>query len=95
MDDLDQHRQTEPGQLADFFACGDWCAVGSRGEVTPSTGPPLAAFNWLLSLDAMVAMSELTGNNTGVAYYQGLSIQMRKVWHERFYNSTAGMYYLG
>eukprot|EP00730_Choanoeca_flexa_P008327 TRINITY_DN12476_c0_g2_i7.p1 TRINITY_DN12476_c0_g2~~TRINITY_DN12476_c0_g2_i7.p1 ORF type:complete len:946 (+),score=206.96 TRINITY_DN12476_c0_g2_i7:296-3133(+) len=92
MTNLDHLRVQAVGQLADFYTWGDWCAFGPRDIVTPTTGAPLAAFNWLMSVDTMVELSQLVGNVTGAKYYQDVGQSMRKVYHERFYNASVGMY---
>ena len=43
---------------------GDWCAIESRSVCTPNTGPPAAAANYLLALEAMAAMAGALGKTS-------------------------------
>ena len=82
-----------PGGIPNFWTWGDWCAVASRAEATPGTGPVLAAFNYILSLDAMVQMGQaLGGRDADVARYQGLAQTFRTRFHGLFYNASTGTY---
>ena len=44
-----------------FSQCGDWCAIENRSISTKGTGPPAAAANYILSVQAMVDMAEAIG----------------------------------
>ena len=87
MANLDRLRVKATDGLVDYYTWGDWCATGPTAEVTPSTGPPLAAYNWLLSVDAI---STVVGNTSGAAHYTQLGEKMRPLYHKRFYNTTTG-----
>jgi len=86
------------GGLADFFTWGDWCAVESRALATPGTGPELAAFNYILSLDAMAEMATalaVAGESSAAAdaaRYAALAQKFRPIFHERFFNESANAY---
>ena len=90
MANLDRLRVNATDGVVDFYTFGDWCAVGARSDVTPTTGPPLSAFNWLLSVDAMAVLSTVVGNTSGAAYYTELGAKMRPLYHKRFYNNVTG-----
>eukprot|EP01043_Picozoa_sp_COSAG02_P022257 COSAG02_NODE_1152_length_14201_cov_9.055595_5_plen_211_part_00 len=68
------------------------CAVESRKIATPGTGPELAAFNFILSLDAMAEMATTIGDEGNHSHYQQLSISMRSAFHTAFYNTTMQRY---
>ena len=77
--------------LPDFFTWGDWCAVENRSLATPGTGPELAAFNFLLAVDAMADMAALpaAGAPPGDAQkWADLGTSLREVFHQRFYNAS-------
>eukprot|EP00937_MAST-01D_sp_MAST-1D-sp2_P003514 g3514.t1 len=93
LDDLTAHAAaSSKGGLADFFTWGDWCAVESRALATPGTGPALAAFNYLLGLDAAAEMAAAIGREADASRYGALAARLRPVFRERFYNSTRGAY---
>jgi hypothetical protein len=53
------------------------CAVEARSIATPATGPELAAFNYILGLDAMVIMAYAVGESADSAKYKALGASMR------------------
>eukprot|EP01052_Picozoa_sp_SAG31_P071002 SAG31_NODE_29895_length_388_cov_1.017301_1_plen_128_part_11 len=75
-----------------FWTWGDWCAVESRAIATPGTGPELAAFNFILSLDAMAEMAATIGDASNHSHYQQLSVSMRSAFHAAFFNTTMQRY---
>jgi hypothetical protein len=84
----------ERSPLPDFYGPGDWCAEAPRKVATPATGHEMAAFNFILACDAMVLMgTEIFGANAAaVAKYRKLAVDLRGVFHTRFYNPAAGTY---
>lgn len=87
--------------LADYFTWGDWCPVESRKLATPGTGPELAAFNYILSLDAMAEMAtildadpsvDLPGLAADAARYTALAKKFRPIFHDRFFNASVNAY---
>lgn len=89
------------GGLADYWTWGDWCAVDSRAEATPTTGPELSAFNYILALDAMAEMAVALAadpefNEPGAAEdatnYAALARKFRPVFHKRFFNESVNAY---
>lgn len=82
---------TYDGIAADFI-WGDWCAVESRAVATPNTGPLLAAFNYVLNLDAMAQMADVLGKAADHAKYAGLASQMRPIFFKVFYNQSSGLF---
>jgi hypothetical protein len=49
-----------PDGLPDYSTWGDWCATEARDINRVETGPPLAAFNFILSMDAMAGDDSFT-----------------------------------
>ena len=78
--------------LASFYVWGDWCSNQSREIATAGSGPPAAAFNFILSLDAMVALATVLEKEEDVKLYSELSSQARHAWHQSFYNRQHGLY---
>ena len=76
--------------IASFPLSG--CAVEARSLATPGTGPEAAAFNFLLSVDAMAHMANVLGLKEDYASYTELSTKLRPVFHRRFYNASSGTY---
>ena len=64
----------------------------ARSVATPSTGPELAAFNYILGLDAMVTMADAVGETEDAAKYKALGASMRAAFKAEFYNETLGRY---
>jgi hypothetical protein len=73
----------------DTDRAGDWCAVEPRALASPGTGPELAAFNFLLSVDAMADMALALGKTADAVQYESLSASLRRVFLSRFYNATS------
>ncbi|EDQ88845.1 uncharacterized protein MONBRDRAFT_25968 [Monosiga brevicollis MX1] len=92
LNNLNALATTEPGGLADFFTWGDWCPFQARALATPATGPELAAFNWILSLDAMARLSSALGESGNASAYAALASRARGAFHARFFNASAGLY---
>jgi hypothetical protein len=80
-----------PG-VPSFWTWGDWCAVESRAVATPGTGPELAAFNFILSVDAMADMATAIGDSGNATKWHGLSKTMRSAFHTAFFNESMQRY---
>eukprot|EP01047_Picozoa_sp_COSAG01_P047871 COSAG01_NODE_4613_length_4878_cov_6.267211_2_plen_429_part_00 len=92
IDGVTQSGVSSPHSLPQKHQFGDWCAVASRAISRRSTGPELAAFNYILSLDSMVSMAGAIGDNTAVAKYSRLAHTMRGAFRAVFFNSTSQRY---
>ena len=92
MDGVHAQASDNPGGLPAFWTWGDWCAVESRAIATPATGPELAAFNYILGLDAMVTMADAVGEKDDAEKYRSLGASMRVAFKAAFYNTTLGRY---
>jgi alpha-L-rhamnosidase len=68
------------------FRYGDWCAIEKRAVATNATGPPMAGFNYILAIDAMVDMARVVGNAADAARYIALSASLRKLYWPMFYS---------
>jgi len=66
--------------------------VEARAIATPATGPELAAFNYILGLDAMVTMADAVGETDDAAKYKALGASMRVAFKAAFYNTTLERY---
>ena len=77
------------GGVPNYWGCGDWCAVESRAIATPNTGPPAAAANYVLSLEAMVAMADALGEEEDGAKYKAWLAQYRQLYDTIYYNVSA------
>ena len=75
-----------------FYQFGDWCSNQSREIATDSTGPPAAAFNYILAVDAMADMAEVVGHEADSDRYRALGQQLRLEWHSKYYNKHHGLY---
>jgi|EP01043_Picozoa_sp_COSAG02_P016870 alpha-L-rhamnosidase len=92
MDGVHDQASKDPGGLPAFWTWGDWCAVEARAIATPATGPELAAFNYILGLDAMVTMADAVGEKEDAEKYKSLGTSMRVAFKEAFYNATLDRY---
>ena len=92
MDGVHDQASSSPGGLPAFWTWGDWCAVEARAIATPATGPELAAFNYILGLDAMVTMADAVGEKDDAEKYKALGASMRVAFKEAFYNTTLRRY---
>lgn len=99
VDGLTNHASTEcMDGLADFFKFGDWMAREKQDIMQNGTGPELAAFHYILSLDAMtdmaasLAASGVHGAEADAARYAALAQQFRPIFHRRFFNASARAY---
>ena len=81
---------TECG-LATTYTWGDWCPVQDRSKATPTTGPPLAAMNYIAVLDGMSELCTILGVATG-SYYEEHAISARSLYYESFFNESAGLF---
>ena len=64
----------------------------ARSIATPGTGPELAAFNFLLSVDAMADMATAIGKTADAERYEKIGKQLRDVFHAQYYNAAKKMY---
>lgn len=89
-----QKRQMLPTDgLPCFYMWGDWCQpFEPRHNATISTGPPSSAANYILSVEAMVAMAKALGETDAAAQYQSELAQWRAAYHKRFWVPTSGTY---
>ena len=83
------------GGVPNYWGCGDWCAVESRAIATPNTGPPAAAANYVLSLEAMVAMADALGETEDGAKYKAWLENYRQLYDTIYYNVSAAAVRLG
>ena len=83
------------GGVPNYWGCGDWCAVESRAIPTPNTGPPAAAANYVLSLEAMVAMADALGETEDGAKYKAWLENYRRLYDTIYYNVSAAAVRLG
>eukprot|EP01051_Picozoa_sp_SAG22_P007812 SAG22_NODE_564_length_9060_cov_41.744225_4_plen_168_part_01 len=65
-------RAAESSVLPIEFRWGDWCAIETREVATMATGAPMAAFNYILAIDAMGERAHVGGNASDVARYVAL-----------------------
>ena len=72
--------------LPEFWTWGDWCTAQDRAGATPATGPPAAAFNYILSLDAMGRMATALGLAGDATHWKTMGMAERKLWHAQFYD---------
>ena len=75
-----------------FFSCGDWCAIEARSISVQSTGPPAAAANYILAVQAMAEMASALGDSAAHAHYAGQLDGWKASFHRQFYNATMGSY---
>ena len=80
------------GGLPSFFQFGDWCATEPRTEDRADTGAELAAFNYILSMDAMSTMARALGKSADSAAYAANATKFRTVFHAVFYNNATKSY---
>jgi alpha-L-rhamnosidase len=80
------------GAMPSFWSCGDWCAVESRAVATPNTGPPAAAANYLLAVEAMVAMADALGEAADKQRYSSLLAKFRVLYDATYYNESLVSY---
>lgn len=80
-----------PHDIADFFIWGDWCAVESRALATPTTGPELAAFNYILSLDAMATMCDAIQSSCA-ANFSTLAQKARPNFFTLYHNTSTNLF---
>lgn len=81
-----------PPGLADDWTWGDWCAIEARDIATPNTGPLLAAFNYLLSLDAMTEMAAVLGKKADESKFGALASKLRPAFYSTYYNTSTGLF---
>ena len=91
-----QKRQMEPADgLPCFWVYGDWCSpVVPRHNASVASGPPAAAANYILAVEAMVAMAAALGEPAaadGIRYAAELE-QWRGAFEQRFWNASTGTY---
>lgn len=82
----------DPRGVPDFWSCGDWCAIESRAVCTPNTGPPAAAANYVLALEAMVAMAQALNETADARRYAADLSGYRRVFDVTFFNSSLSSY---
>eukprot|EP00051_Salpingoeca_urceolata_P001214 m.39380 g.39380 ORF g.39380 m.39380 type:complete len:1029 (+) comp11266_c0_seq1:188-3274(+) len=92
VDMLTEAGKSQPGGLADFYTWGDWCSVENRSINVGNTAPELAAFNYILSLNALSDMATVLGKSADAAKYAALSKEMKPVYHKLFYNASFAAY---
>merc|ERR1719397_1153438 len=92
VDGLLAHANASVGGLPDFWVWGDWCAVEDRKLERPGTGPELAAFNFIMSFDAMAEMASRINRATAHTKYAKLAEKFRPIFHHRFFNASTGTY---
>eukprot|EP01047_Picozoa_sp_COSAG01_P010347 COSAG01_NODE_435_length_17065_cov_46.870977_15_plen_283_part_00 len=92
IDGVTQSGTGSPHGLPTSSQFGDWCAVAARTVSRKATGPELAAFNYILSLDSMASMAGAIGDNAAAAKYTNLAQTMRVAFHAVFFNSTSQRY---
>ena len=78
--------------LVSYYQWGDWCSNQSRIVARDSTGPPAAAFNYILALDAMADMAAVLDRDNDHRHYRSLGQEVRYEWHKAYYNSQHGLY---
>ena len=54
-------KQMKLDNIPNFHQFGDWCAIESRAVCSKNTGPPAAAANYVLAVEAMAKMAEALG----------------------------------
>ena len=88
-----QRAQMEPASaVPNYFNFGDWCAIESRAVCTPNTGPPAAAANFILSVEAMAAMAGVLGESADQARYTSWLAGYRKDYDKTYYNDALVSY---
>jgi alpha-L-rhamnosidase len=78
--------------VPDFWSCGDWCAVESRAICTPNTGPPAAAANYILAVEAMHSMAEALNEGADAARYSAKLAMWRSLYDPVYFNATLSSY---
>jgi alpha-L-rhamnosidase len=87
-----QRAQMKGTGVPNFFNFGDWCAIESRAVCTPNTGPPAAAANYILSVEAMGAMAQALGEDADHAKYISWLDTYRTEYHDTYYNAALESY---
>jgi alpha-L-rhamnosidase len=77
--------------VPNFYQYGDWCSNQSRKKATPHTGPPLAAFHYILACDAMAVMSRAIFQSKKADSWEDKANRARTFWHGG-YNEEHGLY---
>ena len=78
--------------VPDFYNFGDWCAIESRAVCTPNTGPPAAAANYVLAVEAMANMAAALGEAAAAAKYTTELASLRASYDATYYNSGLNSY---
>lgn len=78
--------------VPDAFIWGDWCAAESRAVATPNTGPQLAAFNYVMNLDAMAQMAGALGKAADEARFAALAAEARPRLYSSYFNRSTGLF---
>jgi hypothetical protein len=81
-----------PDGIPNYWSCGDWCAVESRALATPNTGPPAAAANFVLALEAMVVMADALGEKEDQDKYSSWLESYRTMYDQIYWNSSFTSY---
>jgi alpha-L-rhamnosidase len=77
-----------------FYQYGDWCSNQSRKKATPATGPPLAAFHYILACDAMAIMARVVGADGNGTHWEMEAATSRLYWRNNhvWYDKRRGLY---
>ena len=89
---LAQADAEDESALPAFWQCGDWCAIENRSISTGGTGPPAAAANFILSVQAMVDMAEAIGEKADAQRWQGQLADWKAQFHANYYHESLGSY---
>jgi alpha-L-rhamnosidase len=91
-DTLGQGSLPPSEEVPNFYSCGDWCAIEARDVATPNTGPPAAAANFILAVEAMVALADALGETADAEEYGSWLAPYRKGYDASYWNSSLESY---
>eukprot|EP00035_Acanthoeca_spectabilis_P005666 m.116217 g.116217 ORF g.116217 m.116217 type:complete len:1058 (-) comp13125_c0_seq1:126-3299(-) len=78
--------------VPDFWNFGDWCAIESRTVCTPNTGPPAAAANFILAVEAMAAMAAALNETADQMQYTSWLSAYRVAFDQTYWQSNLSSY---
>jgi alpha-L-rhamnosidase len=75
-----------------FFSCGDWCAIEPRTLEIAGTGPPAAAANYILAVQAMTQMAAAIGESADAARYGAQLAGWKALFHAAHWHANTSSY---
>jgi len=78
--------------VPDFWNFGDWCAIEARNICTPNTGPPAAAANFILAVEAMASMAGALGEDADEAKYTSWLAAYRVAFDAKYWSANLTSY---